>query len=59
MLKIFIITDFIDINAWWEKMSRFEIFWRYFIFNMTETLNMKWVNAQMAHNRSSYLTYLK
>ena len=29
-------------------MSRFEIFWRYLIFNMTENLNMKWVNAQMA-----------
>jgi len=32
-------------------MSRYEIFWRYFIFNSTENLNMKWVSAQMAYNR--------
>ena len=54
-----IITDFIDINAWWEKMSRFDIFWRYFIFNLTENFNMKWVNAQMANNKSSFLTHWK
>ena len=57
--KIVIITDFIDINTWWEKISRLEIFWRYFIFNLAENLNMKWVNAQMAYNRLSYLTHLK
>ena len=40
-------------------MSRFEIFWLYFIFNLTENLSMKWVNAQMAYTKSSYFTHLK
>jgi len=30
-------------------MSRFEIFWRYFILIFTENVNMKWGNAQMAY----------
>jgi len=44
-----------------EKVLRFEIFFTLFYFQlvMTENLNMKWVNAQMSYNISSYLTHLK